>query len=189
MPGGPNASGQARVSSGRSLHPGWYDLSLLVVWWSFTGGTEQLAAAVARGAREATEEAFAVQLVRCDLAGPEAVRAARGYVFCAPETLATMAGMMKDFFDRAYYPVLGEIAGRPYGSVVCAGSDGTGAVRQIERIATGWRLRPVVEPLIVCTHAQTPESILARKTIPGVELDRAAALGGVIAAGLEAGIW
>ena len=31
--------------------------------------------------------------------------------------------------------------GRAYATVISAGSDGTGAQRQIDRIATGWRLR------------------------------------------------
>ena len=50
---------------------------------------------------------------------------------------------MKDFFDRTYYAALDRIAGRPYATMVCAGSDGENAVRQIERICTGWRLKPV----------------------------------------------
>ena len=46
---------------------------------------------------------------------------------------------MKDFFDRTYYAVLDGINGRPYAALICAGSDGQNAARQIERIATGWR--------------------------------------------------
>ena len=90
---------------------------------------------------------------------------ADGYIFATPENLAAMAGRMKDFFDRTYYPALDRINGRPYATLICAGSDGENAARQIARIATGWRLRPVAAPLIVCTHAQTPEAILAPKTI------------------------
>jgi multimeric flavodoxin WrbA len=40
------------------------------------------------------------------------VLAADGYIFAAPENLAVLAGLMKDFFDRCYYPVLGRINGR-----------------------------------------------------------------------------
>jgi NAD(P)H-dependent FMN reductase len=88
-------------------------------------------------------------------------------VFATPENLAAIAGLMKDFFDRCYYPVLDRINGRPYAALICAGSDGSNAARQIARIATGWRLRDVAPPLIVCTRAQTPEAILAPKLIPG----------------------
>jgi len=108
-------------------------------------------------------------------------------VFCAPENLAAISGVMKDFFDRCYYPVLGQIEGRPYAQMVCAGSDGENAARQTARIAQGWRLKEVQPALIVCTHAQTPEDILAEKTIPQTELDRCRELGQALGAGLEMG--
>jgi len=122
-------------------------------------------------------------------AGPEDLLRADGYLFCAPENLAALSGMMKKFFDRCYYPVLGRIEGRPYAQMICAGSDGEGAARQTARIATGWRLREVQAPLIVCTHAQTPETILADKTIPETELDRCRELGAAMAAGLSLGVF
>ena len=96
---------------------------------------------------------------------------------------------MKDFFDRCYYPVLGRIEGRPYAQMICAGSDGENAARQIARIARGWRLKEVQPPLIVCTHAQTPEEILAEKTIPEDELARCRELGAALAAGLAMGVF
>ena len=48
---------------------------------------------------------------------------------------------MKDFFDRIYYGVLDRVNGRPYAVIIAAGTDGEGAARQIQRIATGLRLR------------------------------------------------
>ena len=96
---------------------------------------------------------------------------------------------MKDFFDRCYYPVLDRIAGRPYASMICAGSDGTNAIRQLTRITTGWRLRQIAEPIIIITRAQTPEAIAAPKIIPPTELARCAELGAGFAAGLAAGIF
>ena len=103
--------------------------------------------------------------------------------------LAALSGRMKYFFDRTYYAVLDRIQGRPYAVLVCAGSDGQNALRQIERIAAGWRLRAVAEPIIVCTHAQTPEAIAAPKTLSPEELRRCEDLGAAIAAGLAMGIF
>lgn len=160
---------------------------LLVVWWTMTGGTRQLVEAVRDGASGQPEVETVVR--RADEADADAVIAADAMLFATPENLASMAGMMKDFFDRTYYPVLGRVDGRPYATVICAGSDGQGAARQIARIATGWRLRPVAEPLIVITHAQTPEAILAPKTIDAPSLARARELGEALAAGLSIGIW
>ena len=133
--------------------------TLLIVYHSLTGGTRQMAEAARAGA--VAEAGCAVRLLHAAQAGPGDVLAADGYVFATPENLAAIAGLMKDFFDRCYYPVLGRIEGRPDATLICAGSDGSNAARQIERIATGWRLKPAAPPLIVCTHAQTPEAILA----------------------------
>jgi hypothetical protein len=96
---------------------------------------------------------------------------------------------MKDFFDRCYYAALGRIEGRPHALMICAGSDGTNAARQMGRIATGWRLRAVAGPLIVCTRAQTPEAILAPKVIAAADLARCAELGAMLAAGMEIGVF
>jgi multimeric flavodoxin WrbA len=130
-----------------------------------------------------------VRLLAAPDAQPADVLAADGYLFATPENLAAIAGLMKDFFDRTYYPALGRIEGRPYAVLVCAGSDGSNAARQIERICTGWRLRPVAEPLVVCTRAQTPEAILAPKVIGADELGRCEELGATLAAGLAMGIF
>jgi NAD(P)H-dependent FMN reductase len=157
--------------------------SLLIVYHSRTGGARQMAEAAAKAARDEIE----TTLLRARDAGPEDLVQAEGYLFCAPENLAAMTGEMKEFFDRCYYPVLGRIEGRAYAQMICAGSDGSNAARQIARIATGWRLREVQAPLIVCTKAQTPEDILAPKTIPEADLDRCRDLGAALAAGLAMG--
>jgi len=159
--------------------------TLLVVYHSLTGGTEQMARALAAGA--AAEDGVAASLRHASVAQASDVIAADGYVFATPENLAAISGLMKDFFDRCYYPALDRINGRPYAALVCAGSDGRNAVRQIERIVTGWRLRRVAEPLIVCTHAQTADEILAPKTIARDDLDRCRQLGAALAAGLAMG--
>ncbi len=160
---------------------------LLIVYHSLTGGTRQMAEAAHAGA--AAESAVAVRLLHAAQAGPDDLLAADGYLFATPENLAAISGQMKDFFDRCYYPVLDRINGRPYASLVCAGSDGQNAARQMARIATGWRLKMVAEPLIVCTHAQTPEAILAPKQIAAADLEQCRALGEALAAGLALGVF
>jgi multimeric flavodoxin WrbA len=161
--------------------------TLLIVWHSMTGGSRQMAQAAADGARR--EADAAVRLLAAPEAGPGDLLAADGYLFATPENLASMAGLMKDFFDRCYYPVLGRLEGRPYAAMVCAGSDGQGAARQIERIATGWRLKAVAPALIVCTRAQTPEAILAPKRIASDELARCSQLGEALASGMALGVY
>ena len=105
-----------------------------------------MAEAAARGA--STETGVIVKLLRAADARAEDVLAADGYIFVTPENLASMAGMMKDFFDRTYYAALDRIAGRAYATLICAGSDGANAVRQIDRICTGLKLKKVAEPVV-----------------------------------------
>jgi multimeric flavodoxin WrbA len=172
------------------VETGWYHpgmKTLLIVYHSMTGGTRQMAEAAAQGAR--TEPDIKVSLLRAAEAGAANVLDASGYVFATPENLAAMSGQMKDFFDRVYYPVLDRLNGRPYGVLICAGSDGRNAAQQIERIATGWRLKAVAPPLIVCTHAQTPEDILRPKIIETAALEHCAELGATLAAGTALGIF
>ncbi len=161
--------------------------TLLIVHHSLTGGTAQMVQAAAQAARGEPE--VNVRLLQAVDAAADDVLAADGYLFATPENLAAMAGRMKDFFDRTYYPVLDRINGRPYATMICAGSDGTNAARQIARIATGWRLREIAAPLIVCTHAQTPEAILAPKHIGDGDLERCTELGATFASGLAMGIF
>ena len=161
--------------------------SLLVVYHSLTGGSLQMAQAAAAGA--AREGEVQVQLLAAASADAAALLESAGYLFVCPENLAALSGLMKDFFDRTYYAVLDRIQGRPYATLICAGSDGTNSARQIERIATGWRLRAIAPPLIVCTHAQTPEQILRPKQIPGSELARCDEIGATLAAGIALGVF
>ena len=117
------------------------------------------------------------------------VLAADAYIFASPENLGAITGLMKDFFDRSYYAALERINGRPYATLICAGSDGQNAARQIARIATGWRLRAIAEPLIVCTQSQTPEAIQAAKVIAEGDLARCREVGATLAAGLAMGVF
>ncbi len=158
---------------------------LLILYHSQTGGTEAMASAAAEGAASDAE----IVLRPAADAQPDDLLDADGVIFACPENLAAVSGIMKAFFDRAYYPLLGQIEGLPCAMMICAGSDGENAARQMARILTGWRMKPIAEPLIICTHAQTPEAILAPKQIGTADLARARDLGAAFAAGLSLGMY
>lgn len=165
---------------------------LLIIWHSRTGYAEHMAQALARGASQtahALEQADSLQvhLQHAHSTRAEDLLAADGYLFCAPENLASLTGEMKECLDRCYYPVLDHIQGRPYAIAISAGTDGTGAARQLERICIGWRLRPLAQPLIERNGAQTPEAILTRKAVPLDVQARCEELGGLLAATLLTG--
>jgi multimeric flavodoxin WrbA len=161
--------------------------ALLIVFHSRTGGTRQMAEAATAGAL--TEAGVQTRLLAAADAQAEDLLRADAYIFATPESLASMAGVMKDFFDRTYYQALERLNGRPYAAMVCAGSDGQGTVRQIARIALGWRLRMVVPPLVICTRAQTEAAIMAPKTIHPGDLAQCEEVGATLAAGLAAGVF
>jgi NAD(P)H-dependent FMN reductase len=161
--------------------------TLLIVYHSMTGGTRQMVGAADAAAR--AEPEVRVRTMTAVAVQPADVLGADGFLFATPENLAAMSGQMKDFFDRTYYAALDQLNGKPYAALICAGSDGRNAAQQIERIAAGWRLRAVADPVIVCTYAQTPADILAPKHIPEQALQRCAELGATLAAGLALGIF
>ena len=102
---------------------------------------------------------------------------ANGLLIGTPEHFGYMAGAIKDFFDRTFYPAQGRVDGLPYAIFVSAGNDGTGAVSSIERIAIGYRWKQCAEPLIV-------------KGDPGAtDLQRCSELGQTLAAGLALGVY
>jgi NAD(P)H-dependent FMN reductase len=156
---------------------------LAIIWHSRTGAARALA--------EAAHSAAGAEalLLPAETAQPEDLLRASGYLFVCPENLGAMSGAMKEFFDRTYYPLLGRIEGRPYATIIAAGSAGQGAQAQLDRIVTGWRLRRVAPPIIVNLRAQTAEAILAPKVVAASDLNLAAELGAALAEGISAGVF
>eukprot|EP01043_Picozoa_sp_COSAG02_P057027 COSAG02_NODE_6858_length_3324_cov_1.822016_1_plen_255_part_00 len=184
---------------------------LLIVWHSRTGLAEQMADAMEFGALDVARQLAApgandlhVLRLPAHQVTADDVLAADGYLFCAPENLAALSGEMKEFFDRCYYNVFSAsscdsttsatstdysetslLLGRPVGIAIAAGSDGTSAARQIERICQGWRLRPVTDTFVHRNGLpQTKASILSRKSCPQEVVARCHEIGGLVAATL-----
>ena len=150
---------------------------LLVVYHSQTGHTEAMARAVVRGARHPEVAGVEIRLRRAVEAGLADLLGADAVAFGTPENFGQLSGGMKDFFDRTYYPAQGKIEGLAYAVFISAGNDGRGALEGLRRIARGYPLREVREPII------------ARGGIDADLLERCEELGLALAAGLEAGIY
>jgi multimeric flavodoxin WrbA len=149
--------------------------TLLIVYHSQTGNTEQLAQSVYCGARQ--EADTAVRLRRAMEATLDDLLACQGVLFGTPENFGYMSGAIKDFFDRTFYPAQPYQINLPYALFISAGNDGTGAVRQIDRILAGYPMHKVAEPLI-CRGPVTAE-----------HLAQCEELGLMLAAGLALGIF
>ena len=122
---------------------------LLIVYASQTetGRARTLVDAAAAGARE--EPGVDTVILRADAAGPDDLLACNGLLLVTPEHFGYMAGKLKDFFDRTYYPVEGRTVGLPYALMVSCGNDGRGTVSAVERIVAGYRWKAVAPPLRV----------------------------------------
>lgn len=148
---------------------------LLIVYHTQSGSTGQLAHAVQAGAAE--EGSCELRLLRAIEASASDLRLADGVAFCTPENFGYVSGGMKDFLDRTYYAVAAEQLNLAYALVVSAGNDGSGAVRQMQRILRGYPMREVSEPLVVRGLPQEQD------------LQRARELGAALSAGLALGIF
>ena len=148
---------------------------LLIVYHTQSGSSQKLAEAAYAAAAE--EEGVRVRLRRAMAANAADLRACDGVLFVTPENFGYLSGGMKDFFDRTYYPCEPGSLARPYMLIVSCGNDGSGAVRQLERIVKGYPLKAVAEPLIVCGEPQSDH------------LEEAGELGLSFAAGLGMGIF
>ena len=97
----------------------------------------------AKGARK--EKNITVTLKKAVNAQLDDLRRCDGIAIGSPEYFGTMAGMIKDFFDRTYEAAKDETIGLPFIVFVSAGNDGRGALAQIERITAGYKWRKVQE--------------------------------------------
>ena len=116
---------------------------LLIVYHSQSGTMEQLARRLAQGARH--EQEVETLLKPAAEAGVEDLLSCQGIALCSPEYFGTMAGMIKDFFDRTYVAAQEQTIGLPFVLLVCAGNDGRGALTQMERIIAGYKWRQALE--------------------------------------------
>lgn len=148
---------------------------ILVVYHSQSGTTLALMQALCEGAM--TEAHTDVRLVPALEATTEDLLWCDAVVFGTPENLGYLSGGMKDFFDRTFYPSQSHQLNLPYVVVISAGNDGTGALRQLERIVKGYPMRCVSEPLILKGEL-CDEGITACKE-----------LGQAVAAGMSLGIF
>ena len=150
---------------------------LLVVFHSRSGGTQAMTDAVVAGARDDAIEGVEVRVQGAFDTTVDDVRSANGIIIGTPSNFGYMAGAIKDFFERVYYPLLDETAGLPYALFVKASTDGDGAVRSVERIVAGLRWKLAIPPLVVVGDLRAGD------------LERCQELGATIAAGLEAGMF
>ena len=79
------------------------------------------------------------------------------------------------------------LTGRPYGVIICAGSDGSGAMREVDRIVNGWRMRKIHPGVIARRIGGAAGS--SRGDLDPADIEQARELGTTLAAGLAYGVF
>lgn len=149
--------------------------NLLIISHSQSGKTQAMSRAVLQGCQqEPTVTTLALHARDADL---QNLLWAHAVLFGTPENFGTMSGMLKDFFDRTFYPAQPYQLNLPYALFIGAGNDGTGASKDIQRIAKGYPLRQVSDPVI------------CRGDLDASHLSACNDLGLTMAMGLEMGIF
>ena len=119
---------------------------VLVVYHSQGGNTKKAAEAVAQGARAVAGTEVVVReglkATKEDLLSSDAV------ALGTPDYFSYMAGGLKDFFDRTFYPTQGEVTGKPCGLFVTHGGGGK-AVESLRSVSTTFKFKPVTDPVLV----------------------------------------
>ncbi len=122
---------------------------LIIVANTPSENTASLADAVLQGAQSPEIEDVSSRLLKPLEATADDVLSADGIIIGSTENFGAMAGLIKDFFERIYYPCLEEKQGLPYALYIRAGLDGTGTTTGIGKIITGLRWKPVTETLLL----------------------------------------
>ena len=151
--------------------------NLLIVYHSKGGKNQRMADAVYSGACNEEIEDVEVRFLKASKAIDQDLLWADGLIFGTPENFGYMSGALKDFFDRTFYEVEGQVDAKPYCIFIGAGNDGQGALMSIRRICNGYNFKEIQEPFIVIGE------------LTETDISRCEELGMGFAAGLEAGIY
>src|SRR5450830_612938 len=129
---------------------------ILIVYYSLGGNTKTAAEAVAKGCEESGAQvvlkeglkATEKDLLDCD-----------GLAVGTPDYFSYMAGGLKDFFDRSFYPTQGQVTDKPCGIFVTHGGGGK-AVDSVKSVCAAFKFKIVDEPVVVNNR---PDQVAAKQ--------------------------
>jgi multimeric flavodoxin WrbA len=117
-------------------------VEVLVLYYSRTGNVEAMARAVAEGVNSV--EGASSRLRRVDYANVDDFVSCDAAAFGSPNYFGYMAGLMKDFFDRAWL-VRERVSGKLAAAFTCGGSSSNAALLSLERMYSSFKLKKVSE--------------------------------------------
>jgi multimeric flavodoxin WrbA len=126
-------------------------VEVLVLYYSRTGNVEAMAKAVAEGANSV--EGASSKLRRVDYANVDDFITCDAVAFGSPNYFGYMAGLMKDFFDKAWL-VREKVSGKLAAAFTCGGSSSNAALLSLEKMYSSFKLEKVSEGVAWGTREQ-----------------------------------
>ena len=126
-------------------------VEVLVLYYSRTGNVEAMAKAVAEGV--SSVDGASSKLRRVDYANVDDFISCDAVAFGSPNYFGYMAGVMKDFFDRAW-SVREKVSGKLATAFTCGGSSSNAALLSLEKMYSSFKLEKVFEGVVWGTREQ-----------------------------------
>ena len=126
-------------------------VEVLVLYYSRTGNVEAMAKAVAEGVNSV--EGASSKLRRVDYANVDDFISCDAVAFGSPNYFGYMAGVMKDFFGRAWL-IREKVSGKPAAAFTCGGSSSNAALLSLEKMYSSFKLEKVSEGVTWGTREQ-----------------------------------
>jgi len=126
-------------------------VEVLILYYSRTGNVEAMAKAVAEGVDSVDGASF--KLRRVDFANVDDFISCDAVAFGSPNYFGYMAGLMKDFFDRAW-SVREKVSGKPASAFTCGGSSSNAALLSLEKIYSAFKLEKISEGVVLGIREQ-----------------------------------
>lgn len=152
-------------------------VEVLVLYYSRSGRTEAMANSVVEGALSV--DGVSVKKKRVDYATVNDFITCDAVGFGSPNYFSYMAGLMKDFFDRAL-SIRERVAGKPSCAFTSGGSSSDTTLISLERMITSFRLEKVADGVV--SQGEPSEKhlrecrklgeILAKKALERAEVPR-----------------
>ena len=152
-------------------------VEVLVLYYSRSGRTEALANSVAEGVKSVA--GASVKVKRVDYATVNDFISCDAVAFGSPNYFSYMAGLMKDFFDKAL-SIREKVSGKPSVAFTSGGGASDSALLSLERIISSFRLEKVADG-VVCQGVPSEENLrdcrklgeaLAKKALERAEVPK-----------------
>jgi len=142
---------------------------VLIVYHSLSGNTRAAAEAVAEGVRKV--EGAEAKVMEALKAGPQDLLDCAALAVGTPDYFSYMAGGVKDFFDRTFYPTQGKVTEKPVGIFQTHGGGGK-AIESVKAICGSFKFRLACAPVSVLNRPD--EAAMQKLRDMGVLLGRLA---------------